>query len=261
MRVIDTIMPVSFFNVRKHIGDRPVLDIDEFNIAGSSCVFLSGSNGAGKTTLLKIISGLLQPDHGEISLHGKTRSWSRAQTIIQRNIIYLHQSPYIFDASVADNIAYGLRCRGYSSSDIHERVEHALYWSGLEKFAGRDARRLSGGEKQRVVLTRAWILRPQILLLDEPLSGLDYTARIHTLSLIERLMSDGMGIVITGHDIQAGMNLATRHLHLQQGKLVACEQADDNGQRVTEKTRRPSAIWGDEENADMLEPRALRGYL
>jgi len=256
----DTIMPVSFFNVRKQIGDRPILDIDEFSIVDSSCIFLSGNNGAGKTTLLKIISGLLPPDHGAISLHGETHPWSRARAIIQRDIIYLHQSPYIFDASVADNIAYGLRCRGYSRSDIQQRVDHALYWSGLEKFAARDARRLSGGEKQRVVLTRAWILKPQILLLDEPLTGLDYTARIHTLSLIERLMSDGMGIVITGHDIQASMSMATRHLHLQQGKLVACEQPDVSGQRLTEKTRLPST-WDDEWNTDLREPRALRGYL
>lgn len=224
MQQLNGITPISYYNLRKQIDGRPLLNIKKLTIPASSCLFLSGDNGAGKTTLLKIISGLMMPDHAEICYQGKTLSWSSARHLIQHEIIYLHQTPYIFDASVSNNIAYGLRCRGYSSSEINDRVDDALRWSGLAKFASRNARQLSGGERQRVVLTRACILRPHVLLLDEPLTGLDYNARIQTLSLIEYLMSEGMGIVVTGHDVETSMSMSTEHLHLYDGMLLSFEQ-------------------------------------
>ena len=226
---------ITFKQVRKHIAKRCLLDIDEFTILRSSCLFLSGNNGSGKTTLLKIISGLMAPDHAEIHYNGKRLLWPAARQHIQRDVIYLHQTPYIFDGSVTANIAYGLRRRGWSARQAKNRVERALRWAGLSHLATRNARALSGGEKQRVALTRAWVLEPHILLLDEPLTGLDYTARLQTISLIERLSTDGMGIVVTGHDVQTSMSIATEHLHLQQGKLVRFGEFKDVSFPIAQK--------------------------
>lgn len=253
-----TTAPLTFYNVRKRIAKRLLLDIKKFTIPRSSCMFLSGNNGTGKTTLLKIISGLITPDHAEVYYKNNRQSWSAAQSYIQRDIIYLHQMPYIFDGSVTDNIAYGLHCRGYSATEVKDRVNEALCWAGLSHYAKQNARQLSGGERQRVVLSRAWVLKPHILLLDEPLTSLDVNARMQTISLIDRLRTEGMGIVVTGHDLQANMSIATEHLHLQQGKLFPIEELSDNRLLMTQKNMLLKTPFYNKE-AEANNNRSLQG--
>jgi tungstate transport system ATP-binding protein len=206
-------------HLRKRFGARVVLDIPELALQRGSCTVLSGRNGSGKTTLLKILAGLEAPDTAEMVYAGESLPWHAACRRIQGRVIYLHQYPYLFDRSVTENIAYGLRQAGCARAEAAERARHALEWAGLAHLAERDARALSGGERQRVALTRAWVLAPQVLLLDEPLASLDQESREHTYFLIRRLRSDGIALLITSHELQHIAALGDRHLHLQDGAL------------------------------------------
>ncbi|UCE90180.1 MAG: ATP-binding cassette domain-containing protein [Pseudomonadota bacterium] len=226
---IDT--PVVLEGVRKQFAGRTVLDVSRFVIAPSCCTFLAGDNGAGKTTLLRIAAGLDAPDQAAVTIDGCCRDWAAAQKQLQGNVIYFHQVPYLFDSTVADNIAYGLRFAMRSRAAIRQRVDAALDWAGLGHLAERNARQLSGGERQRVALVRAWVLAPRVLLLDEPLSAIDAHARAQTVDLIRRLKHDGAGLVITGHQAEALMPVVDERLHLQHGELSQADTTHAAGSR------------------------------
>jgi molybdenum cofactor guanylyltransferase len=204
-----------FHKVRKHTarGDK-LFDIDEFDITQGTCIVLSGQNGAGKTTLLKILAGLETPDYAEVEFDGRRLTWKAARARLRREVVYLHQQPYMFDHSVADNIAYGLSRQAVPAARIKARVAEALAWSGLTHLAQRNARELSGGEQQRVAVTRARVLSPRLLLLDEPLANMDISAREQTILLIRRLKDDGVSTIITSHEPHISMLLGDQHRHL-----------------------------------------------
>ena len=204
-----------FYQVCKHTtrGDK-LFDIDEFDIPEGACIILSGQNGAGKTTLLKILAGLETPDYAEVKFNGQRQTWKAARTRLRREVVYLHQQPYMFDHTVADNVAYGLARQSVPSAHVKQRVAEALDWSGLSHLAQRNARELSGGEQQRVALTRARVLSPRLLLLDEPLANMDISAREQTIQLIRRLKDDGVSTIITSHEPHISMLLGDQHRHL-----------------------------------------------
>ena len=208
-------MGLVFHHIRKHTarGDK-LFDIDAFDIPEGTCIILSGQNGAGKTTLLKILAGLETPDSAEITFDGQHQTWKAARTRLRREVVYLHQQPYMFDHSVADNVAYGLARQAIPTALVKKRVAEALAWSGLSHLARRNARELSGGEKQRVALTRARVLSPRLLLLDEPLANMDISAREQTIQLIRRLKDDGVSTIITSHEPHISTLLGDQHRHL-----------------------------------------------
>ncbi|MFL6654338.1 MAG: energy-coupling factor ABC transporter ATP-binding protein [Sulfurifustis sp.] len=200
-------------------GGEPLLDIEDFVIPVASCLLLSGRNGAGKTTLLKIIAGLESPDDGWVQLGDNTLPWSKARQRYRRDVIYLHQQPYLFDCSVAENVGYGLRSAGMGRAEIARRVAQALETAALAHLAGRNARELSGGEKQRVALTRALVLAPRLLLLDEPLASLDADARERTLAFVQELKRSGIAVVLTSHE-RLSVAVADHHYELDGGRLT-----------------------------------------
>jgi len=186
-------------NLRKSVAGDYLLDVPSLCIEEGRCIVLTGRNGAGKTTLLKILAGLLAPDSALVRHRDICAPWKRAQRLLRRTTVYLHQEPYMFDRSVEDNLAYGLRNQGLPQAQIRQRVEQALDWAGILHLADRNARHLSGGEKQRVALTRARILAPRLLLLDEPIANMDLESREQTIGLIGRLKADGIGAIVTLH--------------------------------------------------------------
>ncbi len=208
-------MSLGFYHLRMHNprGEK-LFDIDEFDIPQDSCIVLSGQNGAGKTTLLKILAGLETPDHAEVAFDNQRMSWKAALSRLRHDVVYLHQQPYMFDQSVAGNVGYGLVRAGVPRSEIATRVAEALHWSGLSHLADHNARELSGGEKQRVALTRARILSPKLLLLDEPLSNMDIGAREQTILLIRRLKEENISTIITSHEPHISTLLGDEHRHL-----------------------------------------------
>lgn len=222
MNGVDVSLPIlRLTDIRKTLPTgRRLLEIDELSVHAGHCLLLTGPNGVGKTTLLKILSGLDPADHALVDYGGTRLLWPAARRRFRRDVIYLHQQAYLFDRSVTDNITYGLHGLGLSYAQIGERVQRALEWSGLSHLAGRNARELSGGEKQRIALVRALVLTPHVLLLDEPFAGLDEESRERTGFLIRRLKSEQVGVVVTSHELLPLAGIADEHLELCEGRLV-----------------------------------------
>ncbi|MFQ5995856.1 MAG: energy-coupling factor ABC transporter ATP-binding protein [Acidiferrobacterales bacterium] len=210
---------ITFRHVRKDLAGRRLFDIPELAIHTGQCVILTGDNGTGKTTLLKVLAGLESPDRADVSYNGHSLPWQQACRHYRRDVVYVHQAPYLFDRTVHDNVAYSLRQSSLSRAQIKAKVSDTLKWAGLGHLAQRNARRLSGGEKQRVALARARILEPRLLLLDEPTASLDYESRERTYFLIQRLKSEGIAVVIASHELHRIATLGDVHMHLDQGKL------------------------------------------
>lgn len=205
--------------VRKRYGQRQVLAIDELHLRPGEIIHLSGRNGAGKSTLLKIIAGLERPQQTEVSLDGRSGSWQRMAAALRRRVVYLHQQPFMFDASVTDNLGYGLRAAGIPRATLRDRVQEALTKADLISMAKRNARTLSGGEQQRLALARAWVVQPSVLLLDEPTANMDVEFRDQTWQLLQTMRSADMSLVITNHERNGPGIDDCRRLRLAEGQL------------------------------------------
>lgn len=210
---------IHYSDLRKSLHGHQLLDIEALAIHERHCVALSGRNGAGKSTLMRIIAGLESPDSVSVTYEGVPVSWQRARQQLRTHVIYLHQQPYLFDRSVTDNVAYGLRRQGLAIKEISRRVSEALDWAGIAHLQLRNARALSGGERQRVAFARARILSPRVLLLDEPTTNMDSEAREQAHRMIRRLREDGVGILLSTHEFHTVAHLCDAHLSLEAGKL------------------------------------------
>jgi tungstate transport system ATP-binding protein len=208
-----------FRGIEKTYAETNILRNVDISLYPGKCILLSGNNGSGKTTLLKIIAGLVAPSRAEIELSGKSHSWKSAIRSIRREIIYLHQQPYLLSGTVESNVSYGLRFTSLNRKQLRESVKEALEWAGLADVAKHQAKTLSGGVQQRVAFTRAWILKPKVLLLDEPMTNMDIESREQACDLLKRMKSEGMSIVLTSHDMNIFDGLIDSHFSLSDGKL------------------------------------------
>ena len=208
-----------FRGIEKNYAETNILRNVDISLYPGKCILLSGNNGSGKTTLLKIIAGLETPSRAEIEFSGKSQSWKSAIRSIRREIIYLHQQPYLLSGTVESNVSYGLRFTHLNRKQLRESVKEALEWTGLADVAKQQAKTLSGGVQQRVAFTRAWILKPKVLLLDEPMANMDIESRQQACDLLKRMKSEGMSIVITSHDMNIFDGLIDSHFSLSEGKL------------------------------------------
>lgn len=222
--------------VRFNSHGQQILDDISLSFRPGELTLLVGRNGCGKTTLLKILAGLLRPDGGSFVCQGSKKNWPQQYRLLQKKVCYLHQDPYLFDATVFNNIAYGLKCRKISGEAMEQRVRQALEATSMEHLAGRHSRELSGGEKQRVAMARAWVLSPRLMLLDEPLANMDQESRHQCRLLIRQLQDSGMGIMLTSHEGKHKGLRVTRELKLADGKLTLQSPMPTNGEVIPLKT-------------------------
>ena len=157
-------------------GERHVLDIERFAVAAHETVAVVGPNGAGKSTLLLALTLLVRPQRGSLFLHGQVVT-PRLALDLRRRIGLVLAAPMLLDTSVRQNVASGLRFRGIRGKQAGIRVDEWLDRLGILALRDRHARELSSGEAQRVSLARAFVLDPELLLLDEPFASVDALAR------------------------------------------------------------------------------------
>jgi tungstate transport system ATP-binding protein len=210
-------------------GERDVLQDLNLTIGRGEVFGLIGPTGAGKTTLLRIMDLLEIPSTGEIYFDGKCIPRSGKQRLeMRRRISFIHQKPQVFNLSVYDNVACGLRWRGEKKNRTTEKVDHILEMVGLEGYKNRNARTLSGGEAQRVALARSLVLEPEILLLDEPTANLDPVSTVKIEQLISYVARQhNTTMIMATHDMSQGQQLAHRIGVLLEGKLVQTGNATD----------------------------------
>jgi tungstate transport system ATP-binding protein len=181
-----------------------------------------GPNGAGKTSLLRLLGLLEKPDQGRIFFQDQdtTSLWPQCLSL-RRRLGFLHQSPLLFQGTVLDNLAVGLKFRGVPRSERRQRVTEILAAFGLTSLVRRPAAHISGGEAQKVALARIMVFDPEVLLLDEPTANLDP----HNAFEFERLIADihgqqGKTIILVTHDLGQAERLSQQILFLHQGRLL-----------------------------------------
>ncbi len=204
--------------VAKHFGRLEVLKRISLNIASGEFLTLLGESGSGKTTLLRLIAGFESPSAGEIWMTGERLDMlppykRRVNTVFQQYALFPH-------LSVRDNVAYGLRVKNTPSAEISGRVDEALRMVKMQDFAASRPSKLSGGQQQRVALARALVNRPQLLLLDEPLSALDANLRKQMQGELKSLQREvGITFLFVTHDQDEAMALSDRIALLRDGAL------------------------------------------
>ncbi len=197
------------------------LQIDRLDLQPGKIYLLEGGNGAGKSTLLQLLALLLPPAAGIIRFAGEPVAEEAQRQRLRRQITLVEQNPYLFDTSVYRNLAFGLRLREVRGELQDRRIRQALERVGLGGFEGRSARALSGGETRRVALARAMVLRPQLLLLDEPTAGLDRETLPVFEECLAALPTQGTTVVVASHDGDQSRRLSGEVLTLDRGSLLA----------------------------------------
>jgi tungstate transport system ATP-binding protein len=212
---------VSIARVAKAYGGKALLDVGALELAAGDLIVLSGDNGSGKSTLLKILAGLEAADALEMRCEGHEARASRYPRELRRLIVYVHQHPYLFRTSIAENIRYGLKVRQVDAQLRESRVEEAIGWAGVAHLRAVPPVRLSGGEKQRVALARAKVLDPRVLLVDEPTANLDTQARAQVIELLQRTATGDNCVVVACHDRELLELPGAKRWHLEGGKVRA----------------------------------------
>jgi len=222
-RPVDTtnhgILPLVLDDVCFDAGGKRLVDAVSLDLARGPVTMVLGANGAGKSLLLRLCHGLLQPTRGNVRW-GETGASSQDTARIRRAQAMVFQAPVLLRRSVLANVVYALAVRGVRRSDRKPAAREALARVGLERLASSPARVLSGGEKQRLALARAWALNPHILFLDEPTANLDPAAIRAVEDAITRIHRGGTKIVMTTHDLGQARRLAGEVVFLHHGRIL-----------------------------------------
>jgi len=213
----ETLLGVHDLIVKR--GDQTVLQVGSLDIHEGEVLAVIGPNGAGKSTLLLVLARLLHPQAGEVIFRGSTIEHEN-DLIYRRRIALVLQEPLLMHQSVFDNVASGLRFRGLPRQVVRQRTDEWLKRLDILQLRNRPAHRLSGGEAQRTSLARAFVLQPELLLLDEPFSALDAPTRSRLLQDLHSLLSQtNITTVFITHDLDEALLLGDRVAVLLGGVL------------------------------------------
>jgi len=213
---------VRLERLTKSFGGRPVLDIDSLEINDGEFFTLLGPSGCGKTTTLRSIAGLATPDSGRIFIGGRDVTDTPTHA---RNLGMVFQKYALFPhLTIAANVGYGLGERGVKTDEIRRQVSESLALVSLPGFEDRFPHQLSGGQQQRVAIARAIVYRPDVLLLDEPLSNLDAKLRVAMRAELKRLQQSlRLTTIFVTHDQHEALALSDRIAVMREGRI---EQVD-----------------------------------
>lgn len=201
---------ISIKNLLVQRNGRNALKIESLDIRKGETLAVVGPNGAGKSTFLLALAHLLKSSRGDISLHGKPqKDWNDLD--YRRRIAFVFQDPLLMDMSVRENIALGLKFRSADKGEVGERVNKWAKAMGVEKLLERRAGQLSGGEAQRVSLARAFVLDPELLLMDEPFAAVDPQTREKLLEDLSKVLSqDQRTTIFVTHNLKEAAQFGDR---------------------------------------------------
>jgi tungstate transport system ATP-binding protein len=206
---------------------RLVLDVQSLSVETGDVLAVVGPNGAGKSTLFLVLARLLKADRGQIKFHGRSIE-SFHDLDYRRQIALVLQEPLLMDMTVYENAAIGLKFRRRPRAQVQERVDHWLERLGVAHLSDRPARKLSGGEAQRVSLARAFVLQPDLLLLDEPFTALDAPTRLRLLEDLRSVLAETrMTTIFITHDLEEARKLSTRMAVMLDGRIEQSGTPDE----------------------------------
>jgi len=212
---------LSIRNLKVSRGGIPILHIPRADIHTGEFLSIIGPNGTGKSTLLLSLAGLLKRDSGELAFHGTPIENGPGLLAFRRRIAMVFQEPLLFDTTVYDNVASGLKIRGMSRSKIRSAVQENLELFGISHLSSRYARKISGGEAQRTSLARAFATNPEMILLDEPFASLDPPTKEAIIEDLGRVMKvKNTTAVMATHDRMDALRLSSRIAVMDNGTIV-----------------------------------------
>ncbi len=212
MRDAVSILPLRLTGVGYAPGGAALLDDVSLTVRSRRRLVVLGPNGAGKSLLLRLCHGLIAPSAGRVD-------WASPE-LARRRQAMVFQRPVLLRRTVRGNLEHALGARGFGRGAVRTRTDAALARFGLAAIAGAPARRLSGGEQQRLAIARAWALQPEIVFLDEPTASLDPGAARAVEAMIGALGEDGITAVMTTHDLGQARRLADDVAFLHRGRLL-----------------------------------------
>ncbi|MCX5915438.1 MAG: ABC transporter ATP-binding protein [Deltaproteobacteria bacterium] len=219
MTVPAPLLAVRELRVRR--GGFLVLDISSLTVEEGTILSLIGPNGAGKTTLMQTLACLIKPHGGEFFFKGENVFSSHGLLQYRRMLAMVFQEPLLFDTTVFQNVACGLKIRGMNGPEIKKRVGQNLRRFGIPHLSERSARKLSGGEAQRVALARAMAIQPDILFLDEPFASLDPPTRESLMEDLEKILRQTTTTTIFAtHDRMEALRLSDRIAVMNEGRIL-----------------------------------------
>lgn len=202
----------------RRFGTATVLAGVDLRVAPGEILAIFGPNGAGKTTLMRILGTLLAPSAGAVRLFGDDAFGSQARVLRRRIGLVAHETFLYPDLTATENLLYYARL--YRLDDGVARTAELLAWAGLEAHRARPVRSFSRGMAQRLALARALLHRPELLLLDEPFSGLDAAGADAAEAVLARTRDAGGTVILTTHDVARGLGLSDRACILNRGRLA-----------------------------------------
>lgn len=213
--VAGPLMPLEVRDLVLGFGDTVVLNGINLDLRAEGCTAIMGPNGVGKSLLLKLLHGLIEPTSGRISWAGQ-----RPGAVTARQAM-VFQKPVLLRRTVAANLEFVLRTRGLDRSRVHALLDHV----GLAHKADHPARRLSGGEAQRLALARALAIDPEVLFLDEPTASLDPASAHAIETIVGQARDRGMRVILVTHDVGQAKRLADDVVFLNRGRVVEAAPA------------------------------------
>ncbi len=208
-------------SVAKSYNGRRVVDGISLEVAGGEIVGLLGPNGAGKTTTFQMMVGLVQPDEGKVLLNEEDLTDAPIYRRARSGISYLPQESSVFRRLTVQNNIYAiLETLELSAEEQRERADALMKMLGVAHLANHKAHTLSGGERRRVEIARALVLSPFFVLLDEPFTGIDPIAVAEIQKIVRRLITSGIGILITDHNVRETLGICDRAYIVNEGSIL-----------------------------------------
>ena len=230
-------------SLTKSFHKKKVVDSVDIEVQGGEVLGLLGPNGAGKTTIFYMIVGLYQPNGGKIYLNDEEITSLPMYLRARKGIGYLAQEPSVFrKLTTEENLMAILETLHLSREERKNRLEKLLNELGLSSLRKQKAYSLSGGERRRVEITRALVLSPSFILLDEPFSGIDPIAVLDIQGIIRQLKSKGLGIIITDHNVRETLGVCDRAYIINEGRILE----EGSPEKIAQSEKARKIYLGDE---------------
>ncbi|MBI4971699.1 MAG: ABC transporter ATP-binding protein [Candidatus Omnitrophica bacterium] len=235
-------MILKIENVFKTYNGTAAISGVELDVERGERLVILGPSGCGKTTLLRMVAGFIQPDKGKILIENKTVS-DNGKCFVEpehREVGMVFQDLALWPhMNVSENLAFGLKAKKIPKSEIKKRIDEILEKMQMIPFKNRFPKELSGGQQQRVALARALVMRPKILLMDEPLSNLDFELNLALRREILRLQSEfNTTLVYVTHDRDEAFSLATRVVIMEHGQIQKIGSVKDIANYILEMSKK-----------------------